>query len=1237
MKRSAEFSSPGISPVEHMPVVAETASSEIEGMRSAVVEALQDHYRNMGFGSGDDTRKFHTAIGFIADPSQADVKESLMTLVGRFGHNPNSFEDLHTYLFPLQVAAFDQTYVEHAVNAVLEGHELTTSQHVNQARTFGLIRSHLLMPVAHREGQHLGPRHHYPELSHTIWTGRRTALRDELHSEADQIHSIHKAIRPAVEHPTIRAVSLAADITDKIEHNQRFNLNELRKLSREVAAEVAPGVRRYSETADQIFTAFIGQAVERQLHHLQQGNIKAANYYEKILETMRVEVEIVAKFAGPETPADAFGEAVVDDILQEEYGPDTSFNDIYTDPQVEVFTDPKTTRHQRAKVTVLTTAASAAVLTAASPFFMQSHPQQQYTPDISAAEKGSALYVVPNPGTESSKVSDEASNLAPNGAVIEPQTDPLTLAESMVESPDISEAPDLEPPKSYEEGGNPDRPTAQDVKNIGSLPVIGMVEHATAQTHTPELSPQKSKEYLKNFDYNGTFAQAKKAYTDAYLSDHPDAAVAADTVLASNADQMIGNQIAKLKEYHGAGKLNTEAYEAAHQLLLKAAVASAYPGLIQDLGLDELKGTEYTNALLTHYLQTSGNLGNSADTSTLNTVSLAIAGAIELITPADAQAAYLQSVGIEPEVATEETSTNGNKHENKGDDQQGETDNGSKQDEEKHDDTKSEEDGGKNTDTITPENKYQLSDAEKTALTKMENMGPEWHNRALVMRGLMERGRTAMVASGIIGNASVEAAGTELNPAITQIGGGPGRGIIQWEVGGRFGTIGETDAVGTLVWYAAQNKVEWSDLNAQIGFIDWELRNTEGVAGVSLSKTDSVAAATEVFLRQYERPADPDASLDLRKTYAINTFAKYQEILSDVQKSDEPENQQQEDVEQEGGIPLDPEKRLNYFAEQLDIPKTAIEHSSAFGGQNRFNINAEVGTKMLGVAAKGGYSPVMDAAPLDSMVDAWGMYSRECVSYTAWKVAHDKFPSDMPRWGGVDNQPDVPGAQTGYAKYWAENGRVAGYRVDKIPAQGSVIAWTTNGTEHSTYGHVAYVDKVLDDGSIVISQYNNAGTGEFSIEVFLPAYLDMVKDQIDFIHFEEAKKNDKSVINPLETTETDIEDEYTETNEDEAHDSNASDNPDKHDENKEHGKQEEITTVESLIESSNNSVAEDNGSGNGQQPATDDTEEVVVEPGAEIADTASPANPSDSSDGADNSDATSDQQDNNAPNKDEDK
>jgi surface antigen len=134
------------------------------------------------------------------------------------------------------------------------------------------------------------------------------------------------------------------------------------------------------------------------------------------------------------------------------------------------------------------------------------------------------------------------------------------------------------------------------------------------------------------------------------------------------------------------------------------------------------------------------------------------------------------------------------------------------------------------------------------------------------------------------------------------------------------------------------------------------------------------------------------------------------------------------------------------------------------------------GSAGSGVNCGGGYPGKWCNIPQDSVIDDWGMYNRECVSYTAFKV--DVSGRYMPYWGGVGN-----------ANQWDDNARRAGIPVDGNPQAGDVAI-----SNSGYYGHAMYVESVNGNGTINISQYNAALNGRYSTNTISPGGL-------VFIHF----------------------------------------------------------------------------------------------------------------------------------------
>jgi surface antigen len=112
------------------------------------------------------------------------------------------------------------------------------------------------------------------------------------------------------------------------------------------------------------------------------------------------------------------------------------------------------------------------------------------------------------------------------------------------------------------------------------------------------------------------------------------------------------------------------------------------------------------------------------------------------------------------------------------------------------------------------------------------------------------------------------------------------------------------------------------------------------------------------------------------------------------------------------------------------------------------------GELIEGSPDNGGYPEKLNKAPMDSLVDPWGMYNRECVSYTAWKI--EQTTGKMPYWGGRGN-----------ANQWPSSARADGIPVGDKPKEGAIaIAFI------GPFGHSMYVEKVLENGKIHVSEYN---------------------------------------------------------------------------------------------------------------------------------------------------------------------
>jgi len=141
--------------------------------------------------------------------------------------------------------------------------------------------------------------------------------------------------------------------------------------------------------------------------------------------------------------------------------------------------------------------------------------------------------------------------------------------------------------------------------------------------------------------------------------------------------------------------------------------------------------------------------------------------------------------------------------------------------------------------------------------------------------------------------------------------------------------------------------------------------------------------------------------------------------------------------------------------------------SARLVAQNPGNSGNSGSSATAGDPNEGGYPRNLSSSPQDTVVDPWGMYNRQCVSYTAWKVYQKN--GYMPYWGGVGN-----------ANQWPGNARAAGIGTGSTPKKGAVGIISAG-----QYGHSVFVESVNSDGTVNISQYNyflpnGGGWGQYS-------------------------------------------------------------------------------------------------------------------------------------------------------------
>ena len=135
--------------------------------------------------------------------------------------------------------------------------------------------------------------------------------------------------------------------------------------------------------------------------------------------------------------------------------------------------------------------------------------------------------------------------------------------------------------------------------------------------------------------------------------------------------------------------------------------------------------------------------------------------------------------------------------------------------------------------------------------------------------------------------------------------------------------------------------------------------------------------------------------------------------------------------------------------------------SSAAGSAASFSSYSSVG-----VRAEGDDYPWPAASTLSQGggLSALGYYYRECVDFVAWRLNRDAGSTGSPwRWTWSKLTP-TGGNGSAWAAAWAAQGRPTG----KTPVVGSVASFN--------YNHVAYVQSVPGDGTVVLEEYNWMGS-----------------------------------------------------------------------------------------------------------------------------------------------------------------
>lgn len=270
------------------------------------------------------------------------------------------------------------------------------------------------------------------------------------------------------------------------------------------------------------------------------------------------------------------------------------------------------------------------------------------------------------------------------------------------------------------------------------------------------------------------------------------------------------------------------------------------------------------------------------------------------------------------------------------------------------------------------------------------------------------------------------------------------------------------------------NKAKYDDTLAQIAKAEEELDKQKGLLGKNIkamylegeiSTIEMLATSNDLsdFLdkEQYRKVMQNNIKVALDKVTALKSVLAVQKESLERLLLDQQTMQSQlasQRAEQNRLLGLNQQQQTEFENIQAENNRTIAElrrkqiaeNTRFFGNGSRKNIPDTTGYPWANVRFP------------NAIADPWGMYQRQCVSYTAWKVW--KSGRNMPYWGGRGN-----------ANLWDDNARAAGIPVDSNPRVGDVAV-----SNSGYYGHVMYVESVYDDGTIYVSQYNAGWDGLYS-------------------------------------------------------------------------------------------------------------------------------------------------------------
>lgn len=270
------------------------------------------------------------------------------------------------------------------------------------------------------------------------------------------------------------------------------------------------------------------------------------------------------------------------------------------------------------------------------------------------------------------------------------------------------------------------------------------------------------------------------------------------------------------------------------------------------------------------------------------------------------------------------------------------------------------------------------------------------------------------------------------------------------------------------------NQAKSDDLKKQIAAAEEELAKQKKVLGESIramyvegqiSTLEMLASSKDlsdfVDKQQYRNSVQDKIKTTLDKITALKVKLKDQQQEVEALLKDEQAMQGQlasQKAQQDSLLSMNKQQQdaLNSQIQANNTQVASLRAAQAAANRKLGGSNVEAGDP-----GHGGYPGYLDSAGKDTLVDPWGMYNRECVSYTAWKV-YQTF-GHMPYWGGHGN-----------ANQWPASATADGISIGSTPRAHSVAIYSGG-----YYGHAMWVEGVSGN-YIHVSQYNYDLAGHYS-------------------------------------------------------------------------------------------------------------------------------------------------------------